>query len=1332
VPRRVRKQLDSNESTEAGQPRELASFRTEHAWVLLGEPGAGKSTVLEDEAKQAGGQYLRIDEFIELDVDPSWQDKTLFLDGLDEVRASGAGSSTLLRVRKQLNRLGKPAFRIACRAADWYGATDSEDLKAATLHGKITILSLEPLNEDDILAILQQNAGIADPAQFVSTAKARGVADLLANPQTLEMLTKAVKGNEEAWPTSRDKTYRLACEKLAEEHNQKHHRAKQDEPVSVHQILDAAGQLFAVMLLADRNGIATDATGASERFPVLEDFDPPEQRAARRAIGSKLFRPDGVEERLQPAHRSVAEYLAARWLGQQIDAKCLPLPRLLTLLLGVDGGVVAGLRGLFAWLAVHCQSARSRLIKADPLTVVIYGDVKPMSADNKRAILQGLRREAEKFSGFRGRVGEAHRFGALADPALFEDFCKILQAPERDDASQTMVGCVLDMLDGSGLKEFAPVVLEIVRDDSYRSWFRSKALEVWVKCASPGDVISLLEDIHQGRVKDAEGALAGLLLMDLYPGHLRAEALLRFLRIPDHNSFIGDYHFFWTRHLPENIRDDNLPGFLDGLTGRTDFRLETTFSSFLAGRMVVRGLEKLGTAVSAERLYAWLGITSDEFGHVAMDQDSRSRIAAWFKAHPERYKDALAVCYQHSQSAENIYQCLNAKLERLNDIPKPDDIGLWHFTQATQATRDELTQEHLQQAINSLQYGKGSIGLSLEDIESWAEKDLKRTALLQPLLSWKITASRTQQTRNIIDRLKNNAELKRQRLKQFSPLLSDIENGSASAHVMNDLARLWRGELSGASGETAQTRFSNFIEEGTELFAKAEAGFRLCPERNDLPEPQVIIDLYLDQKEPWIGLPCRIGMDLRWQTGVGQIDSLSDAVLDRMLTLWLTRGSGLADWVKHLSKERPPLFSQAVVRYAKSMFKAGRDVIDGIQVLEDPDGEEAGKLALPQLLEIFPARALEGQTNTLGRLIKLALQLVPEELIRVSEKKLQVVRKLNVPQAVHWHAAAMLLDSAKAEALWAFIGNTAKRCDCLADFFGGRFGFSQLDLDLPATVLGKLIELMTPHAELEWPTTDDSFSAAHLRGDQIRRYIDQLAATDNEGVADEIERLLALPSLNKLKWNLENARHQQALRRRESSFSFLSPREVAKVLTNGAPASRADLAALVLDHLDQIADEIRNDNDDGYIAFWNGDNQALAKPRIENHCRDPLLTRLKLHLKPLGISCEPEMDNSGDTRADIEVLYRNEFKLPIEIKRDSNDSLWTAMRQQLIAQYTTAPLAGGFGIYLVLWFGRGGVYKANDGGKKPTSPQELQARLTEQLDVTEQDRVFVRVLDVSW
>lgn len=65
-------------------------------------------------------------------------------------------------------------------------------------------------------------------------------------------------------------------------------------------------------------------------------------------------------------------------------------------------------------------------------------------------------------------------------------------------------------------------------------------------------------------------------------------------------------------------------------------------------------------------------------------------------------------------------------------------------------------------------------------------------------------------------------------------------------------------------------------------------------------------------------------------------------------------------------------------------------------------------------------------------------------------------------------------------------------------------------------------------------------------------------------------------------------------------------------------------------------------------------------------------------------------------------------------------------------QYAGVPKAKGHGIYLALWFRLNDQPRARDGGKKPTSPTELQSRLEALLDPEERQRIFMRVVDVSW
>lgn len=194
VSRYVRPVKKDGDPSVENPTQSLEDFRDQAAWILLGEPGAGKSSVFEHEAKAHGGIVLSVAEFLE-DLDADWQGRTLFLDGLDETRAGGGDDRVLFKIRSRLKKLGNPSFRIACRAADWFGSTDREAMAVGSPDGELPVLLLEPLGEQDILDILRSNHGVEDPEAFVHKASEQCVDGLLSNPQTLGLLAQAVRVN---------------------------------------------------------------------------------------------------------------------------------------------------------------------------------------------------------------------------------------------------------------------------------------------------------------------------------------------------------------------------------------------------------------------------------------------------------------------------------------------------------------------------------------------------------------------------------------------------------------------------------------------------------------------------------------------------------------------------------------------------------------------------------------------------------------------------------------------------------------------------------------------------------------------------------------------------------------------------------------------------------------------------------------------------------------------------------------------------------------------------------------------------------------------------------
>lgn len=105
----------------------------------------------------------------------------------------------------------------------------------------------------------------------------------------------------------------------------------------------------------------------------------------------------------------------------------------------------------------------------------------------------------------------------------------------------------------------------------------------------------------------------------------------------------------------------------------------------------------------------------------------------------------------------------------------------------------------------------------------------------------------------------------------------------------------------------------------------------------------------------------------------------------------------------------------------------------------------------------------------------------------------------------------------------------------------------------------------------------------------------------------------------------------------------------------------------------------------------------------------------------------------GDKRADISVAMPGQ-KILCELKRDYHLDVWTAAENQLDRFYAHDPEAGGFGVYLVFWFGRKrpSPIPAVPGGKpRPRSGEELELMLRDILPADYRKRIAVVVIDVS-
>jgi hypothetical protein len=226
------------------------------------------------------------------------------------------------------------------------------------------------------------------------------------------------------------------------------------------------------------------------------------------------------------------------------------------------------------------------------------------------------------------------------------------------------------------------------------------------------------------------------------------------------------------------------------------------------------------------------------------------------------------------------------------------------------------------------------------------------------------------------------------------------------------------------------------------------------------------------------------------------------------------------------------------------------------------------------------------------------------------------------------------------------------------------------------------------------------------------------------------------PALSAWRERLAEIAEQQIRKERESRYQRPSLEDVLKVLAAGEPTNHGDLHALVCDHLRRLIEEIEHGAGSGFRTFWNvsGAGDQLQSPVTENEARSRLRDRLNERLAPLGITAEIEGDYSGGNRGDLKVIYRS-MNVPVEVKRHYKKEVWEAPETQLKEKYAIDPGSGGYGIYLVFWFGEDEqdrrVPAPPAGIARPTTAAEMEAALRQMYSGEEWNRIEFFCVDCS-
>ena len=418
---------------------EAELLRDQEIVVLLAEPGAGKSDLLDSIARRFGVQRQRASIFREKSsVIPT---NVLVLDALDEVARLDA--SGLQGVLVKARETGASRVVLASRSSEW------EESRSVFIkdcfESEPFIARLEPFSDTDQEQLFCNYVPGEDFSDFKTSLSKFDLQSLLGNPQFLKLFADAFVESGRRFNTKRE-IFDSAVRRLTHEANRAYPQGgRPSEKV----ITKWADEVFAKLLLSGADGVSISGNLDEGHFPRLSSLVLENNNHAPYILDTRLLKPSTNEGQHEPVHRIVAEYCAARHLAKRIgdSADLLTLRKCLAII-APNSVVRDELRGLLGWMAaLGNKTLQEAAIALDPYAVLANGDPSQLLPSSRRKLLAQLSETAEQDPYFRhGNTWRTFSLSGFFSAEVLEDLRLQMAASNEHGHLRNLL---LEMLQGS-------------------------------------------------------------------------------------------------------------------------------------------------------------------------------------------------------------------------------------------------------------------------------------------------------------------------------------------------------------------------------------------------------------------------------------------------------------------------------------------------------------------------------------------------------------------------------------------------------------------------------------------------------------------------------------------------------------------------------------------------------------------------------------------------------------------------------------------------------------------------------------------------------------------
>ena len=1028
---------------------QLSDFENVPGYVLLGEPGMGKSREFHRETKRVGGDVpISADDLIHSGQEfyPKWKNGVVFIEDIDQVRTNDRGLvSVVKQITSCLEELGNPAFRISCRTASWLSAEDLADLHLWIQSEKIQILLLNPPTMDEVCDFISLKG--LNPTTLIPQAEERNIRSFLFNPFLLITLLNLVE--HKSWPSHRTEAFKMACTQLMKQQRQNEDYSFQfsGSVSEIDAMFRCAGLLSSLMLITNHKGWSFEPSNHSQILS-LTDISTDDPNLLSKTLSSDLFW--GSPERRVPPHRIYAEFLAAYYLNELICHQKIA-HQILLLLTGNHQSPFLDLQGITGWLVTLNPYMRKILLQKDPIATAFYGKINHLTIGERESLLNNIARSID----LNRRSPSRKILRSMAHHHLSSLVSVIHLSSDRSEKRQLLA---FDLI--SGVQQFSHQKshvsldiqdnlsdrnqenwLTIVYDASWNDDIRCLALKEGhrvLKDASDFEFLfrGILKDLKEERLLDTKNHLLGTLLHLLYPDNVSPSELLDFLIDGPVGFHHHSYMKFWCS-LMDQSDDHHVRELLDSLCDCSDKviqKLLTHRRTNLVVILLARNLDLYGEQLSIIDLHRWFGLV--EFDLPSSQLVAVNTSGQWFGRYHEESSRSIHIWLnkrthiQHALienelmnsrsggvecalkytgvSASKTFRhwCLSRAIQLCNSNPTVAENLFWYSIVKQHGWGDPLSDREVALAIN----GNPSL-------MEWNEVRLSAQHHIDP--------EESEQQREIVagNNFKNQ---KHHELDLIRQQQNDLSTGNCSTTLLHHIASIYFDGLTSSGGDP-KANLTSYLDGDQKLVQSAIAGFRTLLYRDDLPDLHQICQLYENGQRSNYTFPFLAAMEEEQDQILYQ---LKGKLLQRALGFYLTadiqgfpEGSTgtfihkdfnyLPKWYIFAMKEDPKTLADVFVAIYKASVRAKSLPNQHlIKLAIDHEYIQIASQAVHRLIPIFPTRCSSRQLESLRYILWGAIvhgSISASDLKKLVFNRLQR-KNLDKSQRAYWLCVGLVVD----------------------------------------------------------------------------------------------------------------------------------------------------------------------------------------------------------------------------------------------------------------------------------------------------------------------------------